>query len=290
MFDNVVALNAERHGSWRFSPLSSWAHARGEQAVPVLATEAAQAAQSHVIVFPVGEAVLPVLLLGVEPKTNAYVDAAGQWAAAYVPQHVRRYPFALSERPASEVASEAQRRFTLCIASDALHFGVEAGQPLFTDAGQPAAWLSERQRELVQLQQEAERTQFQVQQIVDAGLLVARTVPVVGLNGKALGIDGLRVLDVARYKALEEAQLKPLRESGALALIEAHLASLKNLARGPLAAAARALQVARRVPARFMTAEALLKVAPVLKKQRDTSQIQPSATGLFAGTQVAAKR
>lgn len=290
MFDNVVALNAERHGAWRFSPVSSWAHARAEQAVPVLAGEAAEAAKEHVIVFPRGEAVLPVLLLGVESKKNAYVGEDGQWAAAYVPQHVRRYPFALSERPASEVASEAQRRFTLCIAADAPHFSAEQGEALFTDDGKPAAWLSERQRELVQLHTQGERTQFQVQQIVDAGLLIERAVPVVAAGGRALGIEGLRVLDVDRYQALDESQRQPLRESGALALIEAHLASLKNLARGPLAAAARELRDARRAPAGFMSAEVLLKVAPLLKKHRDTSQIKPSAHGLFAGTSVADKR
>lgn len=288
MFDKVVALNSERHGSWRFSPVSSWAHAAGEQAVPVQSGEAAEAAKEHVIVFPMGEAVLPVLLLGVEPKKNAYVDEAGQWAAAYVPQHVRRYPFALSERPASESTSEAQRRFTLCIAADAPHFSKAKGKPLFTDEGQPAPWLSERQRELVQLHTLAERTQFQVQQIVDADLLETRTVPVVGANGRAFGINGLRVLDVARYKSLDEAALKPLRESGALALIEAHLASLKNLARGPLAAAAREMQEARRAPSGFMTAEALLKMAPALKN-RDMSHVKPSAQGLFAGTQAANK-
>jgi len=289
MFDNVVALNAERHGAWRFSPVSSWAHARNEQAVPVLAGEAAEAAKEHVIVFPSGEAVLPVLLLGVEPKTNVYVNEGGQWDAGYVPQHVRRYPFALSEQPATQVASEAQRRFTLCIAPDAPHFSEAQGEPLFTAEGQPAPWLSERQRELAQLHALAERTQFLVQQVVDAGLLTDRTVPVVGTGGRALGIKGLRVLDVERYKALDDAQLKPLRESGAQALIEAHLQSLKNLARGPLAAAAREVQDARRAPSGFMTAEALIKMAPALKSKRDDSQIKPSAQGLFAGTQVADK-
>lgn len=258
MFNNAVALNTSVHGALRFSPQESRAFAAHEQLVPMVAAEAQQAAKAHVIVFAAaGAPALPQLLVGLVPGVNAYVGPQGQWLADYVPAQVRNYPFVLAEQPAAGNASEAQRRFTVCVVPDAPHFGVR-GEALFAPDGSPAPVLQKVQAVLTQLQKDAEQTQFLVQQLDDLGLLRVQLLPVPHGQGRAAGVQGLRVLDMARFKALAPAQEAALRESGALALVHAHVSSLGNLQGGPLSAAA----AAQAVPQRFMGDRLMAQVQP----------------------------
>lgn len=291
MFGNLVALNKVQHKALMFTPGTTYPHAAGERWVPVVSAEFDAAAQEHVIVFATQAGALPLLLVGLEDARNAYVDPQGHWRAAYVPARVRHYPFALIERPASANASEAQRSFLLGLDAQASHFAGSAGTALINEDGTWSALLDKEQRSLVSMEADAERTRFMVQQLDDAGLLKAMTVPVYFTKDPQAGVlsvSGMRMVDPSAYQALSDAQRTALSASGALGMVEAHLRSLRNLAGGPLGAAAQALvarQQAAAAPAdggRFLDPDLLAAERARDKERPALVAVQPSARGLFA--------
>lgn len=293
MFKNAVPLNRAQHQQLRFVPQASFAFAAREQAIPIVAHEAAAAAEEFVIVFAPEDGGLPLLLTGLaqdeKASENAYVDAEGRWLAGYVPAQVRRYPFALAERAPEPGEPDTQRNFTLCVVPDAPHFTAqEQGWALFADDGALSPGIEQARSQLADLQGNAERTQFLVQQLADAGLLSQRALPLVPEPGRVVGVHGFRVVDMARFQELPPQALEGLRDSDALALVQAHLLSLRNLGPGGvLAKAARpAGELALAPGEKLFDGQALaasLAAAPVQQQGRPVFEARALLAGAGIG-------
>lgn len=242
MFEKAVVLNAKQHGDLRYAAQpGNYGFAADAQFVPVVGSEAVKLAESLPIVFPPeGGGSMPMAMVGVRPGQNAFVDEQGQWQGGQVPVYLQRYPFTLVELPASTNRSEANRSYALCVVADAPHFsqGDGLGVPLFDEEGQPGLMVKGLQTELAKVQAEAERTQFMVRQLEEAGLLLSVPLPVVTAPGEAVAVKGARILHIDKFRRLDAEQKKALEPSGALVLAQVHMHSLKNLAGGRLGAAA----------------------------------------------------
>lgn len=250
MFQKLAPLSRQHHRTMRMVPVSGYAFAAREQLVPLLGSELEQALGEYLIAFPADGARGPHAVTGIGDGRNLYVDAQGAWHARYVPMHVRRYPFALLERrPNAPQGDAAPPTLAMMVDEAAPHVRLDAaaGTRLFDEAGEPSGTLQRVQKLLATMHTDSERTQAQVQQL-DALQLLKSTPLVVRAGDKALQLQGLRVIDRARFAALPGDALTALRDSGALSLVYAQLFSTVHMRRGVLvravAAAAAAAPVA----------------------------------------------
>lgn len=226
-YERPIALNRERHKTLRLAPAGDhFAFAAKTNAVPIASTEFAEAARDYPIVF-VGEEGGPfnvAALVGLRDQQNLMVDAQGRWApGTYIPAFARRYPFVLARTDDSE-------RLTVCIDEVYQGLSTEQGEALFGDDGAETPYLK-RVLEFLQLfHAEAQRTTTFATRLKELGLLVPKVINV-DRNGQRQTLGGLWIVDVQRYRGIDDARAAELFRSGYLSWIEAHLLSLGSLAR-----------------------------------------------------------
>lgn len=233
MFKELKALDRVQHRALRLAPDQPYHFAAGLMVCPIMAGEVAQVARDYPIVFSRSANGLPMALLGVRQDMNAYVTPDGVWNARYIPVHVRRYPFMLSDS-ATPGGEGGERAFTVMFDSAAPHLAGLAGAPLFNPAGEPTELLQGVQKLLMTLQRDTVATEKLVQQIDAAGLLVERSLKGQPKNGKPFALEGLRMVDTQKLAECAPETLQELVKSGAMRLVYAHLLSMVNLQDGPL--------------------------------------------------------
>ena len=101
------------------------------------------------------------------------------------------------------------------------------GQPLFSDQGEPAAFLQSQIEFLRGFQQEHQRTQEFLQRIQEAELLIPQNVDVVRADRERFGVRNALVMDERKLMALPSATIKKFLEAGFFGWIYAHLISLQ---------------------------------------------------------------
>lgn len=222
-----VALNRERHARLRLAiaPDHS-AFAARTNAVPITGTEFIEAARDYPLLFvrdPAG-AFNATALVGLRDNENLLVDTAGRWAAgAYVPAFVRRYPFVLSTEPGAD-------RLTVCIDEAYPGLSETQGEALFDASGAESAYLKNMLEFLRLFNNEVQRTALFAQRLDELGLLTPKVVTV-ERDGQQQTLEGLWVVDQAKWRALDDSRVVELFRQGLLPWVEAHLLSLGNLSR-----------------------------------------------------------
>ena len=237
LFKQPKALDSQAHRQLRYVPNQPYHFAAQQMFAPIVAGESAMVAREYAIVFSDTSGSLPMALLGTAEGRNGYVRASGHWTARYVPAHLRRYPFVMAESapaatPQGEGASEISH--IVVVDADAPHLSADEGDRLFNDAGEPSEVLQHMQRVLLMMERDSQRTLAMVAQLEELDLLVPQQVTIVKKQGQSLGLQGLRVVDMARLSGLEPQNLVALQRSGALELAYAHQLSLTNLQDGVL--------------------------------------------------------
>ena len=174
--------------------------------------------------------IVPVALVGVEPKKNLFCDADGQWANDfYVPAYVRRYPFFLAR------IRNHEDRGLICVDETALSPTAKA---LIDSNGEPTAAWTERLQLIEQLDIEGKKTGDFCAKLHTLGILETfdadfhpsmeranqRAIPPVRINGL------LRVSRKALGE-LDDTSLCDLVRQGGMQMIEAHLNSLARFDR-----------------------------------------------------------
>lgn len=236
MFKQLVPLSATTHRALKLSPNQPFDFASKMVFIPLSQAEIAKAAREYVIVFPLQHGV-PQALTGYEADKNVYVNAAGQWMARYIPAHIRRYPFILSEiQTSAEDRTLTGRQFGVQVDIEAPHLSDANDHPLFNEQGEPTATLQQIQKVLMALQQDFEKTQELVAELDALNLLTEAPIKLSLADGSpAKQLTGFRVVDQTVLASLPAEQLAGLRSTGALALVYAHLISLTNLQDGWIA-------------------------------------------------------
>lgn len=225
LFRAPEPLDPARHGVLRLAPLRDFSIAARMHAVFVAATEFAEVALEYAIVFvhsgelDAGGApvVSPVALLGLAQGENLYVEGS-RWTARYVPAFLRRYPFVTGRQgPMLDMAWSGLSPID--------------GEPLYDESGRPTPRLAAALDFLARFDAEALRTRAFTARLVELDLLQPMQADATLPDGQTVSVEGFRVVDEERLRALPDAAALELHRSGMLMLAHLHRASLANMRR-----------------------------------------------------------
>jgi len=226
MFKSVVPVNSNRHQGKKIRPISSFAFAGELHFASIMAHEFQRAASTYPIVFiedTEADEFRPVVLLGLEPGKNLFVDADGKWNASYIPAIIRRYPFALA-RTAEEGV------FSICIDEESNLIDDSEGLPLFDADGKPAEAMENVKRYLSELQQMEAFTKAFCAELKQLNMFTPLNMRV--RDGNAVrNVTGLYALNEERLGNLSDQRFLEMRKKGYLPLIYGHLTSLAQIER-----------------------------------------------------------
>lgn len=224
MYERLVPVDREQHRQLRVHQgPGRLGFARETNSMLMAAAELPAAALDYPCVFvQSGDAHTLVAIVGLRDKENLMVDAQGDWAAQhYVPAFVRRYPFVLAEQA-------GQDQMTLCVDEAFDGLNQSEGEALFDEQGQATPYLQQLQQFLVSFHQDMQATARFAQRLAELGVLVERTISC-NINGENLTLNGLKVVDEHKLRALPADTVHALFTSGALGWVHAHLLSLNNV-------------------------------------------------------------
>jgi len=221
--------------------------AAGMNAMTISLAEFAVAARDYPLVFvPVADGYAPLAVLGLTDRDNLFVTD-GHWAPdVYVPAFVRRYPFCLSRVILDGVA---QADKLVCI--DRAYVD-NSGASLFDVRGEPTQRWAERQRFLIEYEQDLEQTAQMCAGLAKLDLFEPFSMQATQGLRRQWQLQGMFRINEQKFLDLKPASHKILATKGWAARIYAHLFSLANFARlheraqARTAATAEAAQRARR--------------------------------------------
>jgi hypothetical protein len=222
LYAKAEPLSASQHQAMILRPHSSYAFAAKAPGIPVVTAEFAAAALTYPIVFAGQGPASPIIVTGVGPERNLFVDDNGDWARqSMVPVYVRRYPFIFMK-------AQEQDQLIYCLdpTSDRLAFEGK-GEPLFLD-GQPAAALREVMTGMNKVQEQFNETAAFAAALEEQGLLVPVRVDLKGEGGALPPVEGFRIVDEERFRAIADDVHLQWRTKGWIGLVHAHLLSQGN--------------------------------------------------------------
>ncbi len=224
MYERVVPVDREQHRNHRINPgPSKLAFARETNSLLMAAAELPVAALDYPCVFvQSGEAHTLVAIVGLRDKENLMIDKEGNWAEAhYVPAFVRRYPFVLAEQAGND-------QMTLCMDEAFDGIAETQGEALFDAQGQDTAYLAQLQQFLLSFHRDMLGTANFAKRLSELDLLVERSIDCTS-QGEKLTLNGFKVVDEDKLRALPPDTVQELFGSGAMGWIHAHLLSLNNV-------------------------------------------------------------
>lgn len=225
-YERAVALDKAAHQALRMRILPShYAFARTANAMPLAASEFADAGRHYPIVFVGDEAsgFHAAALLGLEEGSNLFVTSRGEWEReAYVPAFARRYPFALGTVP-------GQDGLVVYLDEAYAGFNPDEGTALFEN-GQESDYLKQMVSFLNALHREMETSRQTVGRLHQLDLLTARSITI-SQDGQSRRLGGFWVVDDEKFAALDDARIVELHRSGLLRMVELHRASLGSIQR-----------------------------------------------------------
>lgn len=203
---------------------------RSLNALALSYSEFAVAARDYPIVFAsadAGKSYAPVIVLGLQARTNLFLSPAGDWdPATYLPAFVRRYPFCVSKVYDKEGRPGSER--IVCIARDYLDPG---GVALFDAAGRPGEQWQRIERLLSEYENDLDRTAEMCAQLARLEIFAPFTMQVTEGSQTATRLQGMYRVEEDRLAALKPAAHKALVTKGFMGRIYAHLHSLQNFSR-----------------------------------------------------------
>jgi hypothetical protein len=222
-YSSLEALNASQHGNMKIRRIDKAPAIGGAHAIPVTVDEFPMLQRHYPIVFSVGDAPVPICLMGLHEGTNTFFDAAGvaKEPNIYVPAYLRRFPFLLAR------LREDSDELSLCFDPTAGAVGeFDEGEALF-DGDEPSEATKAILNFCEQFEQAGQRTQAFMAEIKQSGLLMDGEVAIQPEGSEQPFIyRGFQMVDEEKFRALRGDELRKLNQNGALPLIMAHLFSL----------------------------------------------------------------
>lgn len=222
-YESAVPVSAARHADVSVETGGDYAFTAQANAVPLMALEFLRASTEYAIVFtPVGDEILPAVVLGVQGRQNLYLDAEAHWQAQYVPAFVRRYPFVFS------TAADG-KTLTLCI--DETHRGVNRegrGRRLFGDDRKPSAYTEQVLKFMQDFQTHFQRTRLFCQHLKSLELLAPMGAEVSLPGRDKISLGGFLAVSRRKLRELPGDKLEALARTDELELLYLHLYSLRN--------------------------------------------------------------
>jgi hypothetical protein len=222
-YRHPVLLNSETHRGLTIAESPGrFAFAAQAQTVLIAQVEFFDVCRQFPIIFTrTGNGrIVPLALMGLEKEENLFVDVQGNWLGGYIPAYIRRYPFITTD--------DTDGRMAVCFDEAFDGFNREGGAALFAE-GQPTAKLQEILAFLQDYYGRMQQTEAFGAFLAEAGLLRQIEAQANLADGRRFALKGMLVVDEQKLSQLPDAEIVRLFRSGALALIQAHLVSLRNL-------------------------------------------------------------
>ncbi len=222
-YERAVPVSKKEHVQWALDAGQNYEFARETNSVPLMAVEFPHAAAEYTIVFAGNEdAIMPVVILGVQGDKNLFVTEEGTWDAKYVPAFVRRYPFVFS-------STDNGGTFTLCLDESHAGWNKEGrGQRLFDDDGGTTPYLDNILTFLQEYQAQFQRTAAFCEKIKKFDLLEPAQAQVKLRSGSQISLTGFMAVNREKLKALSGDQLAELAKTDELELLYTHLTSMSG--------------------------------------------------------------
>jgi hypothetical protein len=224
LYEKLIPVNRDQHKSLRVKPSAqNLSFARDLNSMLLATTELPLAALDFPCVFvQSGDEHTLVAIVGLRDKENLFLDDAGRWeAGTYVPAFVRRYPFVLAEQ-------NDKTQLTVCLDEAFDGFNQTEGEALFDAEGKDTPYLQQLQKFLLDYHNDMQRTALFAKRLVELDLLVERNIDFT-LGEQRLNMNGFKVVDEEKLRALKPEVVQELFTTGALGWIHAHLLSLNNV-------------------------------------------------------------
>ncbi len=224
LYEKLTPINRDQHKALRVKPsASNLGFARDLNSMLLATTELPLAALDFPCVFvQSGEEHTLVGIVGLRDKENLFLDDAGRWdAGSYVPAFIRRYPFVLAEQ-------NDKTQLTVCLDEAFDGFNTTEGEALFDAEGKDTPYLQQLQKFLLDFHNDMQRTALFAKRLVELDLLVERNIDF-ALGEQRLNMNGFKVVDEEKLRALKPEVVQELFTTGALGWIHTHLLSLNNV-------------------------------------------------------------
>lgn len=223
LYNDLVPLNSNEHGSWKTKGLANAKFMDGQHAIPLTVEEFIMASRNYPIIFSAAEQPVPLVLMGMNEGVNTFMDDEGMFTKqVYVPAYVRRYPFLLAKlRPDTDELS-------LCFDPTSGAIGeFDEGTPLFDD-NKP----SENTQNILKFCEDFETAGAQthgfIEELIKLDLLMDGEVSIQQEGQETPYVyRGFKMVDENKLRELRGDTLRKLTQNGILALIYAHLFSLQ---------------------------------------------------------------
>ena len=226
MFEKLIPLNKEKHGSLKIKPGTGFGFASKITHCFLSGSEVAEASKSFPVVFPQqgngNQTLMPMALFSFSRDENYFVNDKGKWTADYVPNHIKRYPFIFAGIP------EKDNQFAIMIDEDAPMLNKKSGQALFDKGGKPGEVIETAKKFLGQFQADIVKTQKVLSQLEEKDVLISKEFRITQGDKKS-ALKGFRVVDVKKLKKLDDATLAQWVRNGLMGIIFSHLNSFTNL-------------------------------------------------------------
>lgn len=225
-YHKPTLLRFNEHGQLGLRPEVDYRFAATAAAIPLVATEFAQAQRHYPIVFSSNDAAMPLAVTGLTAERNLFVDAEGAWTAGcHVPGYVRRYPFIGMAPENGGTTMLGLDTASARVSDDAARDGAErlfAPDGTATPAGSAAMAFCDAYAV------EHERTRRFADALMAHALLADRSVRINSPDGAEHVVQGFRLIDEASFRALPAEVVAEFHANAWLDLIVLHLASQAN--------------------------------------------------------------
>lgn len=225
----VVPMDSQAHRKLRVKPMADWRIASTLNSAFITASEMIDACREYPIVFvnagkdAQGVAqVAPVAVFGLTNQENLYLDGPN-WRASYLPAVLRLYPFLIGRIDADQ--------FAVCIDVAWSGFSETEGQPLYDEQGELSELGRRVSEQLQNFEGEVQRTRNVCARFVELGLLNEMRFDLTASDGRTFAVDGFMTVNEEKLHALPDDKALELHRSGLLALLHAHMISMRNMQR-----------------------------------------------------------
>jgi hypothetical protein len=210
------------HKTWRRP--TDYIFTAKDSVCPLTAQELPQAMLTMPTGFIVAdETYTLVAVQGLQPESNFYLNAAGQWLGKYIPAAYRCYPFLLANKKADK------GQLILCIDSDSeLVAEDSAGESFFDEAGELSESLAQVLEFLSNVNRSREVAASICKSLQEHNLLKSWDLKI-QLETGTQRVDGLYCIDEAALNSLSSEAFIELRQSGALPAAYCQLLSMKHV-------------------------------------------------------------
>jgi hypothetical protein len=227
-YDRPVALNRKIHRDTLVKlPHGNYRFAAEALTAPLVTSEFFDVAVEYPILFAGNSdaELAPLALLGLRAGENLFVGADGQWQAPYIPASIRAYPFLLVG------ASDKPETWSTWVDQTSLveGEGESGGESMFNNEGEESAVLKSANALMLAIETERARTRQFISRLQEHGLLKETAIQVVPENREPVSLTGVRVIDEARFLALDKGIVAQWQLDGTIGWVYAHLISLRNV-------------------------------------------------------------